>query len=135
MSQNVLRILEARARPASVTLKHDKVDHQGKSPVRQYLDEAASAVTIDPPFELEVVERTKATPDQWRVIGSYLNRTRQSQLQELREDEGPFVVDWDDGVVIRSESETEQLVNRLSADDRQGNRSKASQSGSLCTIA
>lgn len=133
VSQKVRRLLEEKARPASVTLKQHDDDAQATSPARRYLDEAASAVTIDPPFELEIVDRIKATPDQWRVIGSYLNRTRQSQIQELKEDQGPFIVDWDDGVVIRSEEEAKELVSRLS-EGNYGRGSKADQTGSLCII-
>lgn len=88
------------------------------SRVKEYLKEAATGnADQEPIFELEVVERSKATMDQWKVIASYLEKTKkelkQSKIEALKDEQGPIVVDWDDGLAVQNEEEVKELVKKL----------------------
>jgi hypothetical protein len=62
------------------------------------------------PFELEIVDRRKATPDQWNTIGSYMNKSKRSQIIQLMDEEGAILVDWDDGQVLQTEDAVQNLL-------------------------
>ena len=86
--------------------------------MKQYLKEAATGnADQEPAFELEIVERSKATMDQWKVIASYLEKTKnelkQSRIEALKDEQGPIVVDWDDGLALQNEDEVKRLVDQL----------------------
>lgn len=123
-SQRVLNILQSRSNSRS-KLKNKEQDKpsNGDQPsrVKEYLQEAANGKLSDqePIFELEIVERSKATIDQWKVIGSYLlknqqnDQIKQSQIESLKDQQGPIVVNWDDGLAIEKEEEVKEMINRL----------------------
>ncbi|PWN36292.1 uncharacterized protein FA14DRAFT_172846 [Meira miltonrushii] len=119
-SQRILNILQSRSKPASELVSDQNTPPNADEPsrVKQYLKEAATGnADQEPVFELEVVERSKATMDQWKVIASYLEKTKNelklSRIEALKDEDGPIVVDWDDGLAVQNEEEVKQLVEKL----------------------
>lgn len=94
------------------------------SPAEEYLKSASSQEkTSSAPFELEVVDKRSATTDQWNTIGAYLQKNKRSQVEELKDEEGPLVVDWD-GQVLQSEDAVKSFLDRLpkSKEDRKSGK-------------
>lgn len=113
-SQHIRCLLEKRNKIAQVTRNIDGAQRP-KAPVEDYLDEVKSAPIghQDVIYELEVVDRNRATPDQWRTIGSFLHKNRQSQVEQLKDENGPVLVNWDDGIVAKSEAAAERMIANL----------------------
>lgn len=140
-----MKVLQARSKPATVMAGdkgkpsddggrgagHD--DQRQTAPARAYLDQAATAIEGEPDFELEIVDRARATADQWRVIASYLHRPRASQVEALKDEQGPVVVDWDDGEVVQTEQETQTLVDRLAREQAKRNGRAGGRTG--CVVS
>lgn len=136
----MLNILQSRSKPASeITKDQETRSSNGDEPsrVKQYLKEAATGnVDQDPMFELEIVERSKATMDQWKVIASYLEKTKnelkQSRIEALKDENGPIVVDWDDGLAVQNEEEVKELIDKLI--DGKGDSKAGKTGGNGCVI-
>ncbi|UZJ52042.1 hypothetical protein CBS101457_001362 [Exobasidium rhododendri] len=124
-SQRVLSLLQARVRPSG---QQDSVNEEDlKSPAEMYLRSASSQQAVPTaPFELEVVDKRGATSDQWNTIGAYLQKNKRSQVEQLKDEEGALVVDWD-GQVLQSEEEVKSFLDRLT-------KQEETQKGSSCII-
>lgn len=71
------------------------------------------------------MDKARATPDQWNIIGSYLSKNKRSQVEELKGEEGAFLVDWDDGKVLQTEEAVEKLISGMTSGEK-GAQSKGS---------
>lgn len=133
-SLSVLNELKARARPPSVIpgpfpagsgAEGSSQDSNHNAPIRKYLDEASSPVpTQDALFELDVIDRRRATPDQWRTVGAYLRQSRPSQIEALKDETGPIVVNWDDGEAVQNIDGVRRMIEKL--EQESGRNEKAS---------
>lgn len=121
-SQRILSLLQSRIKPIGegagrTTIPHKPGASSDASPASEYLRSASSALSpSSSPFELEVVDRRKATPDQWNTIGSYLNKSKRSQIEMLKDEQGAILVDWDDGQALQTEDAVRDLLNQLTKD-------------------
>lgn len=140
-SQRILSLLQARVRPDALSASGATASASGAapsqdngSPARKYLDAASSQqATSSAPFELEVLDRSKATSDQWNTIGSFLSKNRRSQVEQLKEEQGPLVVNWEDGQALQTEGEVQTLLDRMSKENA-GAKSSGGGGGG-CVIA
>lgn len=41
------------------------------------------------------------------------NELKQSRIEALKDEQGPIVVDWDDGLAVQNEDEVKRLVDQL----------------------
>lgn len=112
-----MTLLQSQIKPADSTLvngKNSQVE-DAKSPAAEYLKTASSALpSHSAPFELEIVDRMRATPDQWNTIGSYLSKNKRSEVEMLKGEEGAILVNWDDGQALQTEDAVQGLLDRLS---------------------
>lgn len=116
-SQRILTLLQSRVKPAeltSVDRKNNQVE-DAKSPAVEYLQSVSSSLpSQSAPFELEVVDRKRATPDQWNTIGSYLCKNKRSEVEMLKGEKGAILVNWDDGQALQTEDAVQGLLDGLS---------------------
>lgn len=154
VSQRVLKELQARAQAPSIvqggsggaqtkdsgsrtaTPADEGHAEQQPSAAQQYLAKASSAPagTQDVLFQLDVVDRRRATPDQWRTVGAYLRRTRPSQIEALKDEAGPIVVNWDDGEAVQTVEGTQRLLAKLENEDDAGRSKRGTGRGTGCTL-
>lgn len=117
----------------SKTASNGRQGENQQSPANEYLNSASSQQsTSTAPFELEILDRAKATSDQWNTIGSYLAKNKRSQVEELKDEQGAIVVNWEDGQALQTEESVQALIDRLS---KEGNRGAERERGSSsCAI-
>lgn len=106
-----------------------------KGPAREYLDRATEHELDDPLFELEVrsLPGERPTAEQWNLMGEYLDKRRRTDVELLKGEPGPFVVDWEGGAVERDEEGVKKLLDRLQKEQESGN--KGNGAGSGCIIS
>jgi hypothetical protein len=115
-SQRVVSLLQSRYKlaPPPIPNRETSSSSSSSSPAQAYLDSASSPnqSSSSSPFEIEIVEKRKATRDQWDTIGSYLSKHKRSQVEALKDEEGPLVVDWD-GQVFQTEEAIEKFLDQI----------------------
>lgn len=93
----------------------------------------------EPLFDLEVrsLPHERPTAEQWNLIGEYLHHKpqRRSEIERLKDESGPFVVDWDGGVVERDEQGVKALLDRLQSEQASSSGSRGKGNDWGCVIA